>query len=72
MIIGGCPYCDAPLMISIADNCPCFEKHDCEECKQTIWTYHSRLNPESYTEDGFKEEWSVDEETKVITPLNRG
>jgi len=68
MIIGECPYedCNGSLWIPIAEKCPAFQKHECEDCHRTIWTYHSRLDPKSYTEDGFKEEWIVDEENKSV------
>ena len=70
MILGNCPYedCDDALMIPIADlPLPRFQRHKCEECKRTIWTLHSRITPESYTEEGFKERFDVDEATKHIT-----
>ena len=69
MILGSCPYedCDEPLMLPIADVCPAFQKHTCEGCKRVIWTKHSRIDPESYTEEGFTEVYEVDETTKKIS-----
>lgn len=71
MIIGECPYddCDGPLFIPIADECPSFEKHDCETCKRIIWTYHSHWDPHSYTEEGFYKVYKVNEEAKTIAEI---
>ena len=68
MIFGECPYddCKESFTTGIAPQCPAFQKHVCEKCKRTIWTYHSRLDPHSYTEEGFNEKYKVDEETKHI------
>jgi hypothetical protein len=45
---------------------PIFSKEVCPGCKRTIWVYYSRLDPNIYTEDGFAEEWEIDEKTKSI------
>lgn len=69
MILGECPYegCEGSLHLPIADDCPAFQKHNCEECGRVIWTLHSRWNPQSWTEDGFTAEYEVDEVTRNIT-----
>lgn len=68
MIFGECPYedCSNPFALAV-DITPRFQKHVCEKCSRTIWTYHSRFDPKSYTEEGFQEEYDVDEEAKHIT-----
>lgn len=73
MIIGDCPYdgCDGRVWLPIADlPLPQFEKHPCESCGRNIWTKHSRADPCSWTEEGFAEEFIIDEETKKITEKN--
>lgn len=67
MIIGECPNCNGPLIIPLAEHCPCFQKHWCDKCGGLIWTLHSRLNPQSFNEEGFLEKYKVDEITKNIT-----
>lgn len=66
MIIGGCPYddCNAPLMTPIA-TAGMVERHECKHCQRTIWTYHSRIDPWSMTDDDFRQEWDVNEEEKT-------
>jgi hypothetical protein len=68
MIFGNCPYedCDADFTTSMGES-PRFEKHSCEKCGRVIWTLHSRIQPESYTQEGFALKYDVDEETKHIT-----
>jgi hypothetical protein len=69
MIIGSCAYegCDEPLMINIPDiPMPAFFQHDCEGCGMTMWTKFSRVDPESYTEENFIKEYTIDEKTKQI------
>jgi hypothetical protein len=55
MIIGTCPYCDGDLSIPLAPHCPAWEIHDCEICGKSIYTYHSRVSPTSYTQKAFLE-----------------
>lgn len=62
MIIGNCPTCEALTMNAIADRpLPCFQKCTCEECGQVYWLYHSRLDPEAYTQAEFDEKWIIGE-----------
>ncbi|NHZ85809.1 MAG: hypothetical protein GWP19_08000 [Planctomycetia bacterium] len=35
----------------MADKCPVFQKYKCPECKTVQWIKHSRINPETYSED---------------------
>lgn len=69
-VIGECPYegCDESLWVGEPDQpLPMFSKHECEGCKKVIWTYISRIEPKSYTEEAFLEKYSVDEKTKEIS-----
>ena len=68
MIFGDCPYddCGAGLMLGIADPAGRYQKHECDECGRTIWTYHSRMVPHSMTDEDFRAEWEIDEETKTL------
>lgn len=70
MIIGECPYedCSEPLFLCMGEYG--FTKDTCEGCGRIIWTLHSRLDPCSYTERGFQEEFKVDEERKTIEYRN--
>lgn len=71
MIIGKCPYddCDEMLWILIADKLPCFEQHWCEKCGRVIWTYHSRIDPFSLTNDEFVHEYKIIENEKRIVKI---
>jgi hypothetical protein len=69
MILGSCPYdgCDEPLMIALPDApLPVFAQHECEGCHRMIWTKFSRVDPCSWTEEGFAEDFEVDERTMQI------
>lgn len=68
MIIGNCPYegCDGEIWLPMADHLA-WQKHVCETCHQTIWTLHSRMQPQSYTNEEFHMKFDVDEATKKIT-----
>jgi len=68
MIIGECPYCGAVMWNQCAEVGGVFEKVVCSECRETVWLYHSRLDPIAYTEEDFNSKYSVDEETKSILP----
>ena len=70
MIFGECPYddCNNTHSYPLADECPVFQRLVCENCGRPMWMYHSRLDPIAYTDEGFFDEYDVDEETKVITP----
>ena len=63
MIIG-----EAVTMNAIADRTlPCFQKCTCEVCGHFYWLYHSRLDPEAYTQAQFDEAWVIGE-NGVISP----
>jgi hypothetical protein len=42
------------------------EKEECPHCGEIVWHYHSRLDPHSYTQDEFNEEWEHDADTKSV------
>lgn len=68
MIMGACPYCDQHMMNPIAGlPLPRFQKIKTECCGKTIWLLHSRVDPKAYTDEDFREEYEVNEETKSIT-----
>lgn len=63
MIFHNCIKCDYFEMIPIADGqLPKMQKYKCPECNTIQWIKHSRINPETYSEDSV----IVDEETKSI------
>lgn len=67
MIIGTYPCCGADLMIPLPDaQLPRFGKHECEECGESIWTWFTRLNPQSWTEREFEKVFEVNHESKSI------
>jgi len=67
MILGSYPCCGAPLMLELPDaQLPRFGRHECEECGTAIWTWITRINPMSWTEDEFLANFDVDPETKSI------
>ena len=51
MIFHNCIKCEYSEIISLADKCPVFQKYKCPECKTVQWIKHSRINPETYSED---------------------
>lgn len=63
MIFHNCIKCDYFEMIPMADKTPAFEKYECPECNTTQWIKHSRLQPETYSEDMIE----VDEEDRSVT-----
>lgn len=69
MIIGGCPYdgCEGFMMTPIADRYG-FSRETCPDCKRVVWVEHTRIGPDAYTDEGFRAEYDVDDESKTITP----
>lgn len=67
MILGGCPYddCGYPMMLPLQEPGH-IERHSCEGCERVIWTHHSRVDPWSMTDAGFREEYEVDDEAKTF------
>lgn len=67
MIVGSYPCCDEPLMKAIAEGrLPVMEKESCPHCGKTVWHWHSRINPASYTQEQFDKEFEfVDNVIKI-------
>ena len=64
MIFHNCINCDELELIPLAGGqLPVFQKYECPKCNTIQWIKHSRLNPQTYSEDMVE----VDEETKVVT-----
>lgn len=69
MMMGEYPCCDQPLMIAIPDgDMPRFAPDECEHCGEKIWHKFSRIDPKTWTEEDFLEEFNVDHEMQQITP----
>lgn len=67
MMIGEYPCCGELLMIKLVDGkLPKFGKEKCPNCGAIVWHRFSRLDPQSWTDDLFRELFDVDEEAKTI------
>ena len=62
MIMHTCIKCGHFEMIPCVEKCPAFQKYTCPECKTVQWIKHSRISPETYSEDMIE----VDEENKIV------
>lgn len=62
MILHTCIECDYFELIPVADVCPAMQKYTCPECNTVQWIRHSRIDPETYSDDMVV----VDEETKSV------
>lgn len=52
MIIHNCIKCDCLELIPIAEGqLPVIQKYTCPECETTQYIKHSRIDPETYSED---------------------
>lgn len=73
MIIGGCPYegCDGDVWLGCDEwPMPSFYRHTCEKCGKNIWTKITRVDPQSWTEEGFLSTYEIHEETKSIKEID--
>lgn len=70
MMIGSYPCCGAPLMIELPDRTPAFAPEECPHCGTKVWHRLSRLDPQTWTEEAFLEEFIVDDESRSITERN--
>ena len=67
MILHNCIKCDDLQLIPIAPlPLPRFQRYKCPKCKTVQWIKHSRINPETYSEDMI----NVDEKNKIVTLKN--
>lgn len=63
MILHNCIKCDYFEFIPIANRrLPCFQKYTCPKCKTKQWIKHSRISPETYSEDVVE----IDEKNKIV------
>jgi hypothetical protein len=54
-------------MLALPDaQLPRFAPHDCEECGAKLWTWVTRLNPQTWTAEAFEEIFDIDYEDKSI------
>jgi len=49
MILGDCPHCGA-FMMNHFFRPGVVTKHECDECGESVWIRHSRIDPEAYSE----------------------
>lgn len=66
MVVGSYPCCDGNLMIAVPDVTPAFKRELCPHCGEAVWHRLSRLDPQSWTEAAFLEEYDVNEEAGTI------
>ena len=71
MIFGDYPCCGAPLSLALPDRTPCFERELCPHCSAVVWHWLSRIDPQSYTEDGFLTKYEVEDVAKTIRERKR-
>jgi hypothetical protein len=69
VIIGECPYCREIETAACAPQCPAFSRETCESCGKQYWLYHSRLTPNRYSDEDFNRLFTVNHDTKTITPI---
>lgn len=67
MIFGNYPCCDGELTLSMPDQTPTFAKENCPHCGELVWHKFSRIEPQSFTEAQFLDEYEVDDESMSIT-----
>lgn len=70
MILGTYPCCDGDLGFRLPDRTPVFVPEDCPHCGTKVWHKLSRLDPETWLEDAFHEDFIVDTDAKTIEPRN--
>lgn len=71
MIFGDYPCCGEVLSISMTnpDGIDLAGKtvpHTCEHCGAKVWTRFSRINPKTWTDKEFREEFDVDDVAKAV------
>lgn len=67
MIFGSCPYpdCECDFTIPLHNGTP-IERQVCDNCKRVFWTFHSRFDPKSWTDEEFRTVANVDDEAHTI------
>ena len=78
-IMGKWPCCFRPLWLEFNESgYPLFPErgkmlvHDCPHCGTKCWHYLSSTTPDSWTDEDFKKEYDVDEETGSVTKKGDG
>lgn len=66
MIFGTYPCCDGVLAIEMPAQTPFYVKEECPHCGQVVWHRLSRLDPTSWTEAAFLDEFELDEATHTL------
>lgn len=59
MIVGKCPYeCGEGFFLPVEGGpVPRVAVHNCERCSQTVYTYVSRIDPKSWTDENFQKKF---------------
>lgn len=57
MIFASCIYCDAPYDFPMPEQTPAWAIHTCEKCGKKSIDEASRITPQSFTPEGFSEEY---------------
>lgn len=70
MIFGECPYCDKHVDNAMPEHSGVFLKCICESCDKTYWLWASRVQSWAMTEEGFLQDYIVDEESKTVEERN--
>lgn len=68
--IGDCPHenCGESVWRVLPDvDLPAFSRETCPKCLQEVWMLYSRVDPQCFTPEQFRQRYSVDEGTKRIT-----
>jgi len=67
MNFGDCPYCDDFIgLLAIPEKTPAYAKVKCESCGKEVWYKFSRIDPESWTIEGFEMEFDIDDVSHKI------
>lgn len=67
MIIGTYPCCNGTMAIDIGEGKGQYAPHTCDHCGATVWTRFSRINPETWTDADFRQEFAVDDVKRTVT-----
>ena len=71
MNFGNCPYCDGFLgFFEVPSKTPAYTIVKCELCNKDVWYRLSRIDPKTWTIEGFEKEFIVDEKNGKIIERN--
>ena len=68
-MIGEYPCCEGPLAVAMPDKTPAYRPEECPHCGAKVWHRLSRVEPLSWTEEGFLKEYAVDWDTRTVKAL---